>query len=59
MRRYFLTSNFFKNRNSFIFLDRDGVINVKQKKGYYVKNLKDFTWRKGSLKAIKFLGKKK
>ena len=58
LNRYFLTNHFFKNRNNFIFLDRDGVINVKSKKGEYVKNLKEFKWRKGSLRALKFLGKK-
>ena len=58
MSRYFLTNNFFKNRNSFIFLDRDGVLNIKQKKGEYVKSLNQFVWRKGSLEAIRFLGKK-
>jgi len=58
MSRYFLTNNFFKNRNSFVFLDRDGVLNVKKEKGEYVQNLKEFIWKKGSLKAIKFLGKK-
>lgn len=58
MSRYILTNNFFKNRYNFIFLDRDGVLNTKQKKGEYVKSLKEFSWRKGSLEAIKFLGKK-
>ena len=58
MSRYFLTNNFFKNRNSFIFLDRDGVLIIKQKKGEYVKSLNQFVWRKGSLEAIRFLGKK-
>ena len=56
--RFFLTSNFFSNRDKFIFLDRDGVINVKPKKGEYVKNLKQFKWRPGSINALKFLGQK-
>ena len=44
MSRYFLTNNFFKNKNSFIFLDRDGVLNIKQKKSEYVKSLNQFVW---------------
>ncbi len=56
--RYFVTNNFFRNRYDFIFLDRDGVLNIKPKKGKYVTNLKEFKWRPGSIKALKFLGKK-
>jgi len=57
MNRYFVTNNFFKNRKDFIFLDRDGVLNIKPKKDQYVKNLKEFKWKQGSINALKFLGK--
>ena len=57
LNRYFVTNNFFKNRKEFVFLDRDGVLNVKPKKGEYVKNLKEFKWKPGSINALQFLGK--
>jgi len=57
IHRYFVTNNFFKNRKDFVFLDRDGLLNIKSKKGEYVKNLKEFKWKPGSINAIKFLGK--
>lgn len=58
INRYFVLNNFFKNRKDFVFLDRDGVLNIKPKKSEYVKNLKEFKWKPGSIKALKFLGKK-
>jgi D-glycero-D-manno-heptose 1,7-bisphosphate phosphatase len=39
----------------FIFLDRDGVLNKKLKKGKYVTKLSEIKWRKGSLEALKIL----
>ena len=59
INKYFLTCNFFKNIKKFIFLDRDGVLNTKPKKGHYVKSLNEFKWRPGSIKGLKFLGEKK
>ncbi len=56
LSRFFVTNNFFKNRKDFIFLDRDGVLNIKPKKGEYVKNLKEFKWKPGSINALKYLG---
>ena len=41
------------------FLDRDGVINSKKYNNGYIGDLKKFKWIKGSIKAIKFLKKKK
>lgn len=58
MNRYFLTNNFFKNRKDFIFLDRDGVLNMKPKKGEYVTNIREFKWKPGSIQALKLLGEK-
>lgn len=43
----------------FIFLDRDGVLNQKPKKGSYVSKLSEIIWNKGSLNALKVLKKKK
>jgi histidinol-phosphate phosphatase family protein len=57
INRFFVTNNFFRNRNDFVFLDRDGVLNIKPKKGEYVSNLKEFNWKPGSIEALKFLGK--
>jgi histidinol-phosphate phosphatase family protein len=41
--------------NKFIFLDRDGVLNKKPKKGKYVTKISEIKWRKGSLEALKIL----
>jgi histidinol-phosphate phosphatase family protein len=57
--KYFITFNFFSTRRKYIFLDRDGVINTKPKKGNYVKDLSEFKFKAGTQKALKFLGKKK
>ena len=57
--KYFTASNFFSNRKKYIFLDRDGVINIKPKKGNYVKNLNEFKFKDETKKALKFLSKKK
>ena len=40
------------------FLDRDGVINLKNFNNGYIGSLKHFRWVKGAIKAIKFLNKK-
>ena len=40
------------------FLDRDGVINLKNFNNGYIGLLKHFRWVKGAIKAIKFLNKK-
>jgi D,D-heptose 1,7-bisphosphate phosphatase len=46
-----------KNSNQYsVFLDRDGVINVDKK---YVYKIKDFSFRKNVISALKFLNKKK
>ena len=59
LKRYFITSSFFENRKKFILLDRDGVLNIKPRKGTYVNDLKKWKWKPDSLKAIKLLGRKK
>jgi histidinol-phosphate phosphatase family protein len=55
----FLKLNFFSNKKKFLFLDRDGVINVRPKKGKYVENLKEFKFKTNSRMAFKYLSKKK
>ena len=59
IRRYFTATNFLSNRKKYIFLDRDGVINIKPKKGSYVKNINELKFRNGTKEALKFLSKKK
>ena len=56
---YFVAFNFFSKRKKYIFLDRDGVINIKPKKGKYVKYLSEFKFKVGTRKALKFLSKKR
>lgn len=46
------------SNRKFIFLDRDGVLNVKPKKGRYVSNTNEIKWKRGSLKALKLIKKK-
>ena len=41
----------------FIFLDRDGVLNKKPKKGNYVCNTNQIKWKEGSLNALNILKK--
>jgi len=45
---------FLKNKK-IIFLDRDGVLNRKMNTGEYVTKVSDFSWKKGSLEALKIL----
>lgn len=52
-----LTRKYLKNKK-FIFLDRDGVLNEKAKKADYIKNPKEFIWKKGSLEGLKYLNQK-
>jgi D-glycero-D-manno-heptose 1,7-bisphosphate phosphatase len=59
LTKYFKTLNFFSNKKKFLFLDRDGVINVRPKKGKYVENLKEFKFKTNSRMAFKYLSKKK
>ena len=42
----------------YIFLDRDGVLNNKAKKGEYIYSWDKWTWRPGSIDALKFLSQK-
>ena len=48
------TKEFLSDRK-FIFLDRDGTINVKPKTAEYIKEPNDFIWLNGSKEAIKLL----
>jgi len=45
------------NKKKFIFLDRDGVLNVKPKKGQYIANINEINWKNGSLEALSILKK--
>lgn len=49
-----LTKQFFSPRK-FIFLDRDGTINVRPPKACYIKRAEDFIWLPGAIQAIKAL----
>ena len=44
-------------KKKFIFLDRDGVLNVKPEKGDYLSNIKQINWKDGSLDALNILKK--
>ena len=56
MQRLMKAQIMFANRK-FIFLDRDGVLNIKPKKGEYVRNINEIKWKEGSLEALKYLKK--
>ena len=56
IERIKLTKQFFSKKPTII-LDRDGVLNVKPSKADYVKNIKEWTWIDGSIKAISLLKK--
>lgn len=58
MERLMKTRTMLSNRK-FIFIDRDGVLNVKPKKGKYIKSSDQIIWKKGSLNALKRLKKMK
>ncbi len=56
--RFHLTKKYFNNMKSYIFLDRDGVINIKPQKGKYVRNWSEWKWKKNIFKAFSFLKSK-
>ena len=43
----------FFSYEKFVFIDRDGVLNVKSPRGTYVEKASDFIWKKGSLEGLK------
>ncbi len=49
-----LTRQFFSPRR-FVFLDRDGTLNVKAPRAYYVTRPEDFIWLPGAREAVKLL----
>lgn len=49
-----VTEKYF-SKNKYILLDRDGVLNKKMAKAQYVRNWKEWEWKKGSLEALKIL----
>ena len=49
-----LTKAFFKNQK-FVFLDRDGTLNVRPPKACYVEKPEDFVWLDGAKEAVKKL----
>lgn len=49
-----LTEEFFKQKK-FVFLDRDGTINVRPPKACYVERPEEFIWIPGAIEAIKRL----
>ena len=57
-KNIFKTIEMLSNKK-FIFIDRDGVLNVKPRKGFYVTNIDEIVWKKGSLIALKKLKKMK
>lgn len=54
--RLILTEQFLKNEK-FIFLDRDGVLNVKASKSNYITKWENWKWIDGSLDALNILTK--
>lgn len=59
LKRLNKTHNFFKNKNKFILLDRDGVINEKPPKADYVKTWDDWKWKPKALDFLKKLNELK
>jgi D-glycero-D-manno-heptose 1,7-bisphosphate phosphatase len=49
------SSRLFFQKQSFVLIDRDGVLNEKQPQGTYVENESQFHWREGSLSGLKLL----
>ena len=43
----------FFRREKFVFIDRDGVLNVKSPRGTYVEDPSQFIWKNGSLEGLK------
>lgn len=54
LERIDLTKEFFKNKK-FVFLDRDGTLNVRPPRACYVEKPEDFIWLEGAKEAIKRL----
>ena len=52
--RISLTEAFFENRK-FVFLDRDGTLNVRPPKACYVESPEEFVWLEGAKEAVKKL----
>lgn len=52
--RIALTEEFFKKKK-FVFLDRDGTINVRPPKACYVERPEEFIWMPGAIEAVKML----
>jgi D-glycero-D-manno-heptose 1,7-bisphosphate phosphatase len=50
------TKKYFQ-KEKYILLDRDGVLNKKMPKAKYVTNWNEWEWKKGSLEALKILNK--
>ena len=46
------------NKNKYVLLDRDGVINKKKQKGKYITNWKEFKFIKKNINALELLQKK-
>ena len=55
LRRLDTTQDFFKNREKFVLMDRDGVINIKAKKGEYIKSWNEWKWMPNILELLKNL----
>lgn len=49
------SARLFFQKKSFVLIDRDGVLNVKQPQGTYVEHEDSFIWREGSLSGLKLL----
>ena len=54
-RRLDTTQDFFRNRKKFVLMDRDGVINIKAKKGDYIKSWNEWKWMPNILELLKNL----
>lgn len=52
--RIALTEEFFKKKK-FVFLDRDGTLNVRPPKACYVERPEDYIWLPGAIEAVKRL----
>jgi D-glycero-D-manno-heptose 1,7-bisphosphate phosphatase len=48
-------SNVLNPRRKFIFMDRDGVVNIKPNKGDYVKSWSEWIWKPDAKEALKYL----
>lgn len=50
---------FFSKQNKYVLIDRDGVINRKAKKGFYITSAKEFKLKKNVIEALKIIQRKK